>query len=85
MPTFNPRNLERFVDVFSAQTQIMVHKLAKEVGRGAFDVFRYVNLCSLDTICGEELSARHAVTQTMNADRVDWTKVAVLFQRPRWG
>jgi hypothetical protein len=52
MPTFNPRNLERFVEVFSAQAQIMVHKLAMEVDRGVFDVFRYVNLCSLDTICG---------------------------------
>jgi hypothetical protein len=56
MPTFNPRSLEQFVDVFSAKAQIMVHKLAKEVDRGAFDVFCYVNLCSLDTICGEKLS-----------------------------
>jgi cytochrome P450 len=55
-PTFNPRNLEWFVDVFSAQAQIMVQKLAKEVDKGAFNVFRYVNLCSLDTICGEKFS-----------------------------
>jgi cytochrome P450 len=56
MPTFNPRVLERFVDVFSAQAQTMVQKLAKEVDRGPFDIYRYVNLCSLDIICGEQLS-----------------------------
>ncbi|XP_021940758.1 cytochrome P450 4C1-like isoform X1 [Zootermopsis nevadensis] len=70
MPTFNPRNLERFVDVFSAQTQIMVHKLAKEVGRGAFDVFRYVNLCSLDTICETAMGLGVRAQDDNNSDYV---------------
>jgi cytochrome P450 len=55
MPTFNPRILEGFVEVFSAQAHILVQKLAKEVDKGEFDIFHYVNLCSLDTICGEKL------------------------------
>jgi cytochrome P450 len=54
LPTFNPRILEGFVDVFSAQAQILVRKLAGEEGKGAFDIFHYVNLCSLDIICGEK-------------------------------
>jgi cytochrome P450 len=53
LPSFNPRILEGFVDVFNAQAQILIRKLAEEVGKGAFDVFHYVNLCSLDIICGE--------------------------------
>jgi Cytochrome P450 len=58
MPTFNPRILEGFVDVFIAQTHIIVQKLTKEFERSIFDVFHYFNLCSLDTICGEKLYVR---------------------------
>ncbi|XP_014204067.1 cytochrome P450 4C1-like [Copidosoma floridanum] len=51
MPTFNQRILESFVEVFSAQSGIMVKEMEAELNGGEFEVFNYVTLCTLDIIC----------------------------------
>lgn len=50
-PAFHFQILEKFVDVFEHQTDILLSILGKHVGSGAFDVANYVSLFTLDVIC----------------------------------
>ncbi|XP_011315522.1 cytochrome P450 4C1 [Fopius arisanus] len=51
LPTFNPRILESFVEVFAQQSDIMVRQMKVEIDGDEFDVFNYISLCTLDIIC----------------------------------
>jgi hypothetical protein len=52
-PSFHFKILEDFLEVFSANSEILVKKLQQEVGRGYFDMYPYINKCALDIICGQ--------------------------------
>lgn len=51
-PTFHFKILEQFVDVFNAQSEILVEKLQAEVGTESFDIQPFISLSALDIICG---------------------------------
>lgn len=51
-PAFHFNILEDFIEVFDKQSLILVEKLKKFEGRGAFDIFPLTALCALDVICG---------------------------------
>jgi cytochrome P450 len=51
--SFHFKILEDFVQVFSANSEILVQKLQQQVGRDHFDVHPYINKCALDIICGQ--------------------------------
>ncbi|XP_053692189.1 cytochrome P450 4C1-like [Sabethes cyaneus] len=50
-PTFHFKILEQFVTVFNKETDIMVRNLKKHVGGKEFDIYDYVTLMALDSIC----------------------------------
>ncbi|XP_055542715.1 uncharacterized protein LOC129728307 [Wyeomyia smithii] len=50
-PTFHFKILEQFVTVFNKETDIMVENLRKHVGGKEFDIYDYVTLMALDSIC----------------------------------
>ncbi|KAB0797319.1 hypothetical protein PPYR_08313 [Photinus pyralis] len=50
-PAFHFQILEKYVDVFNKQSNILVEKLKERVDAGPFDIFPYVALCTLDIIC----------------------------------
>ncbi|KAF2900474.1 hypothetical protein ILUMI_05709 [Ignelater luminosus] len=62
-PAFHFRILEQFVEVFDFYSNTLVQKLEKEVGKKSVDIYPYVTLCSLDTICatsmGTEVNAQN--------------------------
>jgi hypothetical protein len=51
--SFHFKILEDFLDVFSANSEILVKKLQQEVERDYFDVHPYITNCALDVICGQ--------------------------------
>lgn len=53
MPTFNQRVLDKFMEVFVEQSEILTEVLSKYSGKGEIDVFKVVSACTLDIICGE--------------------------------
>jgi cytochrome P450 family 4 len=56
-PTFHFKILDSFVEVFSEKSEILISKLRKEVGSQGFDVYPYITKCTLDIICGKNLTA----------------------------
>jgi cytochrome P450 len=52
-PTFHFKILEGYLEVFSEKSEILVRTLQKEVGSQSFDIYPYINRCTLDIICGE--------------------------------
>ncbi|XP_062551978.1 cytochrome P450 4d8-like [Armigeres subalbatus] len=50
-PTFHFKVLEQFVTVFNKETDMMVENLQKHVGGSEFDIYDYVTLMALDSIC----------------------------------
>lgn len=52
-PAFHFGILERFVEVFENNGEVLVNKLAKHADKSSFDVYNYVSLCALDNMIGE--------------------------------
>lgn len=53
MPTFNQRILDKFMEVFVEQSEILTEVLRSYSGKGEIDVFKIVSACTLDIICGQ--------------------------------
>ncbi|KAK3907468.1 Cytochrome P450 4C1 [Frankliniella fusca] len=73
-PTFHFRILDRFMDSFNRNSNLMVENMAKEDGRPAFDVHHYISLCTLDIICecamGTEVNAQVNATKEIESPYV---------------
>jgi len=52
-PTFNLKILEKFVDVFNSNVDIMIKQLSSHVNGSEFDICPYITMCALDNICGK--------------------------------
>ncbi|XP_041641434.1 cytochrome P450 4V2 [Cheilinus undulatus] len=50
-PTFHFTILADFLEVMNEQAEILVQKLDKKAGKGAFNCFSHITLCALDIIC----------------------------------
>lgn len=54
-PTFHFKILEDFVEVFNSSGNVLIQKIGENVGGESFDVYPYMNLCTLDIICDRYL------------------------------
>jgi cytochrome P450 family 4 len=52
-PTFHFNILQKFVEVFSEKSQVLVNKLQKEVGSQSFNIYPYITKCALDVVGGK--------------------------------
>lgn len=52
-PTFHFKILEQFLEVFNAETDRLVRKLEQHLDGEEFDMYGYITLHALDSICGE--------------------------------
>ncbi|XP_058814811.1 cytochrome P450 4C1-like [Topomyia yanbarensis] len=50
-PTFHFKMLENFLDVFNKEADVLVSNLERHVGQKEFDIYDYVTLYALDSIC----------------------------------
>lgn len=50
-PTFNRQVLKSYIPIFNKETNTLTDLLAKEVDGGAFDIYEYMDRCTLDTVC----------------------------------
>lgn len=55
-PAFHFGVLEESLPVFNSCSKKLAEKLKNEVGKDSFNIYPYVNLCSLDIICGKALN-----------------------------
>lgn len=52
-PAFHFQILEQFIDVFNCATDIFIRRLRRNICKESVDIYPYVNLCTLDIICGK--------------------------------
>jgi cytochrome P450 len=55
VPAFHVKILDKFLHKFNANSAILLDRLAKHAGGPGFDIFPYMNLVTLDIICGKQL------------------------------
>lgn len=55
LPTFNQKVLNRYMNIFAEQSNILVEKLSAEIGKGQFDAFKYITSCTMDIVCGNSI------------------------------
>jgi cytochrome P450 family 4 len=55
VPAFHVKILDKFLHTFNANSKILLDRLARHVGDPGFNVYPYMNLTTLDVICGEQL------------------------------
>ncbi|EAT35039.1 AAEL012766-PA [Aedes aegypti] len=54
-PCFSPAILASFVSIFNVKSEILVQRLEKNLGQGAFNLFGDISRCTLDMICATTL------------------------------
>jgi cytochrome P450 len=52
-PTFHFKILDQFLGIFNTCGNILIDKLSGEVGKDSVDIYPFINLYSLDVICGQ--------------------------------
>lgn len=57
-PTFHFKILEEFVPMFHTTGEVLVDKLRERAGGQSFDIYPYLTLFALDTICGKQIESR---------------------------
>ncbi|XP_075970993.1 uncharacterized protein LOC142973239 [Anticarsia gemmatalis] len=57
-PTFSPKNLMQFTEIFSRQSIIMVDQLKAAAGRGDFSIWKYITTYSMDSVCESTLGVK---------------------------
>ncbi|XP_049866217.1 cytochrome P450 4C1-like [Pectinophora gossypiella] len=57
-PTFSPKNLTQFVDIFAKQSSIMTDFLKPRVGNGPFSIWHYFTTYSMDSVCESTLGVK---------------------------
>lgn len=50
--SFSQDFLSEYMHIFHEQSKVMVANMQKEVGKSAFDVMKYVQLCAMDIVGG---------------------------------
>lgn len=65
-PTFHFKILEGFAEVFNRETGVLVEKLRKHDGKEEFDVYDYVTLLALDSICETSMGVHVNAQQNPN-------------------
>lgn len=50
-PTFNRQVLKSYIPIFNKETNTLTNLLEKQLDKGAFDIYKYMDRCTLDTIC----------------------------------
>ncbi|XP_058822334.1 cytochrome P450 4C1-like [Topomyia yanbarensis] len=71
-PTFHFKILEGFAEVFNREANVLMRKLERHDGAGEFDIYDYISLYALDSICetsmGVQINAQEDPTNQYVCD-----------------
>lgn len=51
-PTFSPKNLLQFAEIFNRQSGVMADQLRSVAGKGTFSIWKYITAYSMDSVFG---------------------------------
>uniref|UniRef100_A0A182J4R7 Uncharacterized protein n=1 Tax=Anopheles atroparvus TaxID=41427 RepID=A0A182J4R7_ANOAO len=57
-PAFHFKMLDQFMDVFNHEADILVNKLERRANKGEFDIYDYITLYALDSICATSMGVQ---------------------------
>uniref|UniRef100_A0A182JB38 Uncharacterized protein n=1 Tax=Anopheles atroparvus TaxID=41427 RepID=A0A182JB38_ANOAO len=81
-PAFHFKILDQFMDVFNKEADILIDKLAQRVDQGEFDIYDYITLYALDSICATSMGVQiNAQDDPDNEYAQGVKKVSVFFFR----
>ncbi|XP_055636931.1 cytochrome P450 4V2-like [Toxorhynchites rutilus septentrionalis] len=73
-PTFHFKMLENFLEVFNKEADVFVSKLETRAGKDEFDIYDYVTLYALDSICETSMGVQVHAQDNPNNEYVSAVK-----------
>lgn len=50
-PTFSRQVLKSYIPIFNKETRTLTQRLRQELDKGTFDIYNYMDRCTLDAVC----------------------------------
>ncbi|KAK5646137.1 hypothetical protein RI129_004601 [Pyrocoelia pectoralis] len=69
-PGFHFEKLQYFIETFETYSNILVEKLSNAIGKETINIYPYINLCTLDIICGAAMGTEVDAQKNANSDYV---------------
>jgi cytochrome P450 family 4 len=73
-PTFHFNLLEDFLEVFESNSKILVEEFKKHLDDTSVDIYRFVNLCTLDIICETTMGTSVKAQENSDSEYVQSVK-----------
>ncbi|XP_001658673.2 probable cytochrome P450 4d14 isoform X2 [Aedes aegypti] len=82
-PAFHFKILEEFLAIFNERTEVFVDKIKDQVGKGDFNIYEHVTLCTLDIISESAMGVKLNAQDDPNSSYVQAVKEMseIIFQR----
>ncbi|XP_045446245.1 cytochrome P450 4d2-like [Melitaea cinxia] len=67
VPAFSPKIVEKFVEVFSEQSEVLAQQLANKTGIGKFSIFPHLSAYTLDSVCETAMGVKIGAQRNSNS------------------
>ncbi|XP_059621809.1 uncharacterized protein LOC132265248 [Phlebotomus argentipes] len=70
-PTFSLKILQSYIPIFNKETQTLVNRLRKFDGKPEFDIYQFMDACTLDIVCQTTMGSQMHIQKDQNIDYLE--------------
>ncbi|GAB0095727.1 Cytochrome P450 [Sergentomyia squamirostris] len=70
-PTFSLKMLQSFISIFNKEARTLTNRLNELLGKPAFDIYRFMDACTLDIVCQTTMGTEMHIQKNQNVNYME--------------